>query len=421
MHTMTHYSPKNCFDYIRIWIYTFLCTYSIKRILFLHSVKKKPLINVVFFASNVSMWRYQHLYELMSKHPKFNVHIVLAPFIHYTKEQQCKDLDELKKYFDSKKIEYHLANSCDLEFDINPDILFYPQYYFDSLEQKIDAKKFRNRLLCAYPYCFKDSKGAWAYDNFFHNAAWKLFYPTQSTLEEAKQTAFNKGRNVVVTGYPNADDFLSSEVSDVWKKQKRTKKKVIWAPHFTIEQGITPIFYSTFLKYCKFMQNLATTYSDEIQLAFKPHPRLLMELYKHKNWGKSKADEYYYWWDNQDNTQLNTGNFIDLFKTSDAMIHDSGSFSVEYFYTKKPAMYLSYDLDEIKKEKNEVGKAALDAHYIGKHEEDIIKFVENVVLRKDDPLKEHRNFFFNKYLLPPNGKTVAQNTIDDILNSLNNI
>ncbi len=416
---MTHYSPKNFFDYVRIWLYTFLCTYSIKRKLFLRRVKKKSVINVIFIAGNLPMWRYQHLYELMSKHNRFKVHIILAPSIYYAKEQQRKNLDELKSFFDSKKMKYQLANSCNIDEEISPDILFYPQYYFNMLDPECDAKKYRHKLLCAYPYYFMGLNESWAYDNFFHNAAWKLFYPTQSTLKKAKQIAFNKGRNVVVTGYPNADDFLSPEETDVWKAQKNKKKRIIWAPHFTIERGLSPIFYSTFLKFSKFMQEIAMKYSDKIQFAFKPHPQLLTELYKHKNWGKDKTDEYYSWWNNQDNTQLNTGGFIDLFKTSDAIIHDSDSFSIEYFYTKNPAMYLSYDIDEIKKGKDEVGQAALELHYIGKHEDDIVKFVEDVVLKNNDPLKEQRVDFFNKYLLPPNGKTVAQNTMDDILKSLN--
>ena len=404
---------------LRVSLYLRCITYSLKRKLFLRKVKRKDCIRVVFFAANLSMWRYQHLYELMLRCDRFKVYVFLTPFPQYSEQEQKKDIDELKAFFDSKQISYFEQNACDIEFDINPDILFYPQYYFDVLARNIDAKKFRNRLLCAYPYGFTDVYDFWAYNNYFHNAAWKLFYPTQCNLNDAKRLAFNKGKNVVITGYPNADDFLAPQINDVWKTQSIPKKRIVWAPHFTIEKNHSPIFFSTFLTFSKFMQEVAKEYSSEIQFAFKPHPRLQTELYKHKAWGKENADEYYNWWANQEYTQLETGNFIDLFKSSDALIHDCGSFSIEYFYTKKPAMYLCRDLEEIKKTKNEVGKAALDVHYIGKTENDIINFIDNVVLKNDDPLKERREAFFNKYLLPPNGKTVAQNTMDDILKSLN--
>lgn len=393
-------------------------TYSLKRVVFLRKIKKKNKINVVFLAANLSMWRYQHLLELFQEHERFNVFVVLAPFLCYQKDEQLKNMTELKQYFDSKGISYYESNACDIVSDIKPDILFYPQYYFNCMPPECDAKKFKDRLLCAYPYAFNSIYDSFAYNDEFHNAAWKLFYPSASMLKEARQLAFNKGRNVVVTGYPNADDFLSDKTKDVWKKQRQNKKRIIWASHFTIERGCSPLFFSNFLKFSNFMQEIAKKYSGKIQFAFKPHPRLLTELYKHKDWGKQKTDEYYKWWEEQENTQLETGEFINLFKTSDAMIHDCGSFSIEYFYTKKPVMFLSRDMEEIKKNKNEVGKIALDTHYVGKENDDIIDFIEEVVLNGNDPMKKQREDFFAKYLLPPNGKTVAQNTMDDILNSL---
>ena len=416
---MISFSYSKIVEHIRCLLYMYYVSIPIKRKLHLHKVKKKALIKVVFFAANLSMWRYQHLYELMSKNSHFKIYIILTPFTDYSKEEQTKDIEELKNYFNTRKIPYIEADLCNIESDINPDILFYPQYYFNCLNSECDAQKFRNKLLCAYPYGFNNVYKPWAYNNFFHNVAWKLFYPTTSTLNEAKQLAFNKGKNVTITGYPNADDFLSTELNDVWKKQTSIKKRVIWAPHFTIGQEGSLLFFSTFLKFSSFMQDLSKKYFDNVQFAFKPHPALLTELYKHKNWGKEKTDEYYHWWEKQENTQLETGEFIDLFKSSDAIIHDCGSFSIEYLYTRNPAMYLCRNIEEIKKEKNEVGKNALDSHYIGLTEENVVNFIESVVLKNDDPMKEQREAFFNKYLLPPNGKTVAQNTMDDILKSLN--
>ena len=104
MHTTIFLSLKKFFEQLRVEIYIFFCAFSIRRLFFLRKVKKKPLINVVFFASNLSMWRYQHLYELMNKNNRFKTYIVLVPFLNYSKKQQSKDLDELKIFFDSKKI-----------------------------------------------------------------------------------------------------------------------------------------------------------------------------------------------------------------------------------------------------------------------------------------------------------------------------
>jgi hypothetical protein len=39
-------------------------------------------------------------------------------------------------------------------------------------------------------------------------------------------------------------------------------------------------------------------------------------------------------------------------------------------------------------------------------------------MKGDDPMKEKRDGFFKAHLLPPQGKTVAQNIYQDMLNSL---
>ena len=389
---------------------------------FASKLKNRAKINVVFFASNLSMWHYQHLVEEMKRYPKFNVYVVISPFTQYTNDTQKQNSEDLRSFFSRHNTTF--MDSCDKKYlkikeIINPEIVFYTQFYWGGLIPEHNPPNFKTKLLCAYPYGFNNIYADWAYNNQFQNMAWKLFYPNKSCFRDAQELAWNKGRNVVITGYPTADDFLSPEINNVWKKQNTKKERIIYAPHFTIERGCSSLFFSNFLKFHKLMQDIAVKYSDKIQFAFKPHPRLLTELYKHKDWGKEKADEYYKWWQTQENTQLEIGGFIDLFKTSDAMIHDCGSFSIEYFYTKNPVMFISRDMNEIKKQKNEVGIAALDSHYIGKNQEDIINFIENVVLNNNDTMKQQREAFFEKYLLPPNGKNVAHNTMDDILKSLN--
>ena len=172
---------------------------------------------------------------------------------------------------------------------------------------------------------------------------------------------------------------------------------------------------SNFLWMATFMLELANKYSDSLQFVFKPHPRLYSELVKHKDWGEEKTQLYYNEWANRSNTQIETGEYIDLFMTSDAMIHDCGSFSVEYHYSGNPVMFISDDFEKLVAEKGTFGQLAMRQHYVGENQQDIINFIENVVLKGDDPMKEGREQFKKDYLLPPKGKTVAQNTMDVFL------
>ena len=166
------------------------------------------------------------------------------------------------------------------------------------------------------------------------------------------------------------------------------------------------------------MLELARKHRDDLQIAFKPHPRLLSELYRHPDWGKEKADEYYRQWSEGYNTQLETGGCIDLFMTSDAMVHDSGSFAVEYHYTLKPVMYVTHDLDALLATQSELGKATYKIHHIGHDMSEVESFVNDVVIGGHDDLRSWREWFYTEYLLPPGGKTVAQNVVDDLVYSL---
>ena len=410
--------------YLHVWRYR-----EIERVhrRYVEKLDRKRPVNVVFFAMSVSMWRYQHLYELLAKDGRFNATIVLSPSIDYTLEQQRRDVEQMRAYFGAKGISFvdcdveHAENGAfDVATELNPDVIFYPQPYENLLVPEHDCKRFYDKMICYYPYAFWTSKGKWSYNFHFHNMAWRLYYSTALHLKEAQKTAQNKGRNVRVVGYANADDFLAKTHKDNWRKidDGKQRKRLIWAPHYAIVQEFGLIQRSNFLWLAQLMVDLAERYADRLQIAFKPHPRLLTELYRHKDWGKAKTDAYYEKWATMPNTQLETGEFVDLFMTGDAMVHDSGSFAVEYHYSQNPVMFVSKDIDALLDTQSDFGKLAYKMQYIGKNAEDVVRFVEDIVLGGSDQLKPQRKAFFNDYLLPPNGKTVAENTLDDLVASL---
>ena len=399
---------------LRYILYNFLFPLCQKGIVW--RVRHKERINVVFVAMSISMWRYQDLYEAISKHPRFKATIVILPGKQYSKEQQLSDKEKLIRYFTEKRCQFVVdedSTKGNIIKELHPDILFYPQPYLKCFDKKYEHIAFRSKLLCYYPYAFWMSKEAWSYDQPLHSYAWKLFYSTELHRKDAKAYALNRGRNIEVVGYPNADHFLRGKFDDVWKPQEKLKKRIIWAPHFTIKPGY--VSQSNFLWMADFMLNIANEYSDKIQFVFKPHPLLFSELCKHPDWGEEKTKQYYEAWQSGENTQLESGEFIDLFMTSDAMIHDSGSFCVEYHYSGNPTMYIAKNFEEQVAEKGEFGQLAMRLHYVGKNEEDITRFIEVTVLQGDDPMKEVRRRFVEQFLIPPHGKTVTENTMDILL------
>ena len=384
--------------------------------------EQRPL-RVVFIAIDVAYWRYQHVYELMKADNRFLPTIVLSPCLGHAHQEQ--EMERLRKYFEARSISFidydFSGKPFDIRGQINPDIVFFPQPYEHLLCKEHDCLNFYDRLVCYMPYAFWMSTGKLSYDLHFHNRAWRLYYSTQLHLEEAQKVATNHGRNVRVVGYANADDFLRPNHGSPWHQLTDGKKRmcIVWAPHYSIiaENSALPP-RANFLWMADLMVTLAREYCDKIQIAFKPHPALLTHLYQHKEWGRERTDEYYELWRTMPNTQLEAGEFVDLFMTSDAMIHDSGSFAVEYHYSKKPVMFVSKNMKPILDTQSTFGLKTYDLHYIGKDEADIRRFIDDVVLGGNDPMRPEREQFFRDYLLPPGGKSVAQNMLDDIVDSL---
>lgn len=388
-------------------------------------VAAKDKIEVVFFAMNVAMWHYQGVYELLSREERFNCHIVLTSARQYSPEQRTAALKALREFFDAQGIIYidfdeERDEGYDVTGKINPDIVFYPQPYDDQYVPAHSYFNFTSKLICYIPYSVNVIKDyRLLCDLPIHNLAWKVYCPLQADKEMAGRLARNHGRNWVVSGYYNLDKYLSDEQNDVWKIKDRTIKRLIWAPHFSIMPLSTWLkSRSNFLWMAQMMLDVAEQYKGRLQIAFKPHPWLKAELYKHPDWGQEKTDAYYDRWANLENAQLETGGYVDLFKTSDAMIHDSASFTAEYLYVNKPVAFVATDFEHIRSDHSKFGCAALDQHYVVHNEDEVREFIDRVVIGGEDTKREQRTRFFDTVLKPNVSGTMGQFIVNDMKQSL---
>ena len=388
----------------------------------LRRIRERGYANVIFMAANLPMWRYQGLYELINKDKRFHVSIILAPFKAYSDIQKKDNISELRKWFDSQNIAYIDSTTWkDDDYNIrkhlNPDIIFYTQPYEHVYGNSLDNIHFEDILLCYTSYATAIPISPYSVNTRLQNVAWKCFYESEAFKQKIKKITYNRAKNVVVSGNPYADEFLKKEHLDVWKPQKTIVKRIIWAPHFTVVPS--PILQrGSFLWLYDFMFELAEIYRDKIQIAFKPHPMLKTKLYEIKEWGKERTDNYYRKWDMLPNGQLEEGKYIDLFMTSNALIHDSSSFTSEYHYTHNPILFTTNKGGIQCPNLDEIGQAAFKAQYFAKSKEDIIRFIENIVINNIDIKKNERMDFFLNYLLPPKGGNVAENMYKEIITSI---
>ena len=100
------------------------------------------------------------------------------------------------------------------------------------------------------------------------------------------------------------------------------------------------------------------------------------------------------------------------------MIHDCGSFSAEYHYTGKPVLFVSDDFDAIYQGLDDFGTMCLDLHYHALNVQDIRAFIQDVILQGDDSLREKRELFRKRYLLPEDRPQFAESIYRSIVNSI---
>lgn len=373
-------------------------------------MRRKAQINVIFVITELGVWKTESLYLKMKQHPRFNPVIRVLPS---TENERAKD--EVFVYLKAKGYEYeYIATDEPLQKQFKADIIFYQKPYLWVYAPQHTFLKNKSSLFCYVAYGFHNVISNYICNQPFHNYAWQCYFENQKCAEETAAIMDNKGHNISITGIPMSDAFLlpSDAYHARWKPQSQPKKKIIWAPHFSVSEGDI-LAYSTFLKYHQFMIDLAVKYKNEVQFLFKPHPLLFFRLCR--LWGQSKAEEYYALWSDMDNTQVELGQYIDYFMTSDAMIHDCSSFTIEYLYTQKPVMYLlKGESNGHDANLNSLAKDSFHLHYMGKDELDIESFIQYVLEGRDE-LASKRLDFFKTNLLPPNGKTACDNIIDAIL------
>ncbi len=391
-----------------------------KKIEQLHNQDK---CSVVFFLQTPSVWKYDALYRKLEASTEFEPIIVISPYnvhINYDKQECFRVMHQTEEF--AQKMGYHYVSAYnweknrwrDIKKEYHPDIVFFTKPYKDTLPQ-YHIYNYGDALTLYLPYGFFGSR--LFHNNFglpFHSLLWKSMLETDLYIPYAKQYGKSHGDNVEIVGALGMENLMNPDYNakDVWKQQAKKKKRIIWAPHHTIDYLFNS---SNFLGYCDDMLRLAEKYHDQIQIAFKPHPVLKFKLIN--VWGIERTEEYYQRWTNLSNGQLEQGDYIDLFKTSDAMIHDSISFMAEYLYAQKPVLFQIRD-EKVKEEFNSFGQMCLDQHYLAYSIEETEKFIREVVIAGKDPKKAEREQFYKQYLYPKDGIMPSEKIFNILKNAL---
>lgn len=379
------------FNYIRGWI-----------------VRHKSKIKVVFVITETAMWKTESLYNLMKEHPRFIPILIPSPNISNPNAEE-----DVIKYFKKKGYDFVILEKNKKISCLNPDITFYQQPYFGTVPSNYFIGSNLGSLFCHVNYCFRNLLIPQTVNELYCNICWQIYVENNVCLKENALLMSNHGLNQYATGIPIMDELIDNvrPQNDPWKKQLCDKKRIIYAPHHSIlNRDIAGM--GTFKLYGLGILNFAKKYQNEVQWVFKPHPFLETKL--RKIYGNAWVDDYYNSWNELPNTQVELGNYIDIFKTSDALIHDCGSFIIEYIYMHKPALYLNDPQNTKKARLNQMTLDCKDLHVQAYQLDDVEMFIKDVIKGKD-LMRDAREAYYKSNLLPPLGLSTSENIINSIL------
>ena len=388
---------------------------SIKKV-----AKHNNPIRFGFYVVLSSMFQWRRVFELMMKDTRFSPFIVVTPRIGW----QIGDMEAtVEKTYSAlvaefgEKYVFKGYNDGVFENHIETcDACAMMNLYSGLAEKRFEAMYFALHGVPVFGSCYFYDEGTIHSKEYYSMRSLKFVrkFFCSNKLEMKKFVNFQKlpltTDRVDVSGCPKTDAIVcENDMSKTF-----TRKVVLIAPHHSVVPTIdSGVCIGNFLKYKDYMQSLPKQY-PEVDWIFRPHPHLRLNLIKNLGWSEKQWDDYISAFISNSNAVYeDDGPYYDSFRRSDAIIHDCGSFLPEYFYTGKPPCYMLASEDAKKAQFDEWGQTLIDHTYQAYSEEDITHFIEDVVIKGRDPMKEERQRFAREKIIV-NYPNASQYIVDSI-------
>lgn len=339
-------------------------------------LKQQKKIKVAFLVWENCKWSYDSLYQKLKESDNFQPIVMIKPEDHLS----C-NLSKNEAFFKEKGYDYIILASFDEFKKHMPGIVFYEQPWF-CFEGEFEPENLSNYSLCLYvPYEIDVDLNL----DFlmrvkpFYQRCHQVFVFNKTLAEKLKK---HRIPNTIALGHPKMEAYLTGPGSSIWKSKNKTR--IIFAPHHSFANSI--LKWASYEWSGECLLDLAKRYADTTEWIFKPHPRFYLSLIE--EFGQEFADKVFSDWQKV-STLCDTGNYFDIFKTADLLISDCGSFRIEWLPTQKPYLYLQSHYDGVVP-LTDVERYFYGGYYFAKSPEELERYFEMLVHKKDDPLKETR-------------------------------
>ena len=337
-------------------------------------------------------WKAQSLYDRMLASDRWDPVIgrtIIKTDALFPKETVRARADDLLSFFEKRKMRCvdaaNFKTFRPLPLDVlQPDIVFYQQPW-GLYPCQFPSKVSKFALACYIPYYVQ---GFGVVDTAcrlpFHRLLYRYFVQSESWAKELASTVFPIffAPEILGLGHTMLDQFQTDNSGG------SVNGPVIYAPHwsFAHPKHQNTLNLSTFLKNGRQILAFAQEH-PQIKWAFRPHPTLRGHLCRTGVWSKSEVDSYYAAWEEIGEASY-TGDYVDLFRRSRAMITDCDSFLGEYPATGKPLIRL--ESSDRKIEPMKPARELFSTLYTARSMTDLVRLFDDVVLKGNDPAHDKR-------------------------------
>lgn len=375
-------------------------------------------IRLVFIIISPELWSsIEPVWKRATKDDRFNVSVVVLKSAN--PEMTLASLSKAQALLEGAAIPYFTEQNFSLE-NYRPHVVFYPLPY-GSLYPQSYKPEVVTALGCriAYvPYGLEVGGGMfnarYQYDSEVPRVAWRVFARSPTQLTSFNRYCSYGSGHVVITGHPRAEIDSGHEIRPhrVAETKARGRHVILWTPHFTV---VARRKWSSFLDHHETILRLIDDRPD-LFLLVRPHPFLRTSLAKLEGWGHERVSAWFSAIDRKDNVHVDTDtDYRPAFEISSALMADAGSFLVEYLRTGKPVCYLTG--------KDDIGLneevRSLACYYPGASEIDVAGFLDRVIRKGEDSLREARKSALQTYFGSDN-QTPSQSILDEISNNVGN-
>lgn len=372
-------------------------------------------IYALFLTQEVSCWpSLESVFDAAQKDPDYITGLVYTPYYHKNYMEQVDYFDEYQRIGLPviRHNEYDLSNQ-------SPDIVFMIKSYGnvpDQYQLKHLECVIPRTVYIPYGMEITTDLAKYGFQYYLHYRAWRHCAYGEIVKKYAKEYGYRNGENVVVWGHPKADHYLDMEskqelIPDEWKKKIRDRKVILWTPHHLIDLNETGT--GTWLIWSERILDMAFKNPDVVFI-FRPHPLLMGALVNSGSMTQRQVERLQEKIQNAENIIWDKNSlYYAAFYAADAIITDGTTFSIEFLYTKKPILLTPRNIKGFY-----MYEQMMEAYYIAKSIQDIIRFVQ-MVKKGEDPLFDKRLALYNKMFYIPKEGTVGENIMNQVKHNLN--